>query len=115
MSRMSQHFFELQQQHSEDDMPTRHAHLPETMAMILNSMCPAPTNDGQQQAQEAPWIPPADHLQIGGYVYEAKLMRDLIAALTWALDQIDDDLDLDHQAALIAAQTTLAKAKGEQA
>jgi hypothetical protein len=32
---------------------------------------------------------------------------DLRAALAWALDQIDDDLDPDHQAALAAARALL--------
>ena len=35
-------------------------------------------------------------------------------ALRWALNQIEDDLDPDHQAALDAARATLAKATGEQ-
>lgn len=37
---------------------------------------------------------------------------DLLAALRWALDQIEDDLDPDHQAALTAARTAIAKATG---
>ena len=32
---------------------------------------------------------------------------DLKAALAWALDQIEDDLDLDHQAALAGARKLL--------
>jgi hypothetical protein len=35
---------------------------------------------------------------------------ELRAALTWALDQIDDDLDPDHQAALAAAHKALESA-----
>ena len=35
-------------------------------------------------------------------------------ALTWALDQIEDDLDLDHQAALSAARAALALADHRQ-
>jgi hypothetical protein len=38
---------------------------------------------------------------------------DLLDALDWALRQIEDDLDPDHQAAFDAACSTLAKAKGE--
>jgi hypothetical protein len=38
---------------------------------------------------------------------------DLLDALDWALRQIEDDLDPDHQAAFDAARSTLAKAKGE--
>jgi len=37
---------------------------------------------------------------------------DLLDALAWALDQLDDDLDLDHQDALRAARATLARATG---
>ena len=37
---------------------------------------------------------------------------DLLDALDWALRQIEDDLDPDHQAAFDAACSTLAKAKG---
>lgn len=33
----------------------------------------------------------------------------LADALRWALDQIDDDLDLDHRAALAAARAVLAR------
>jgi len=33
--------------------------------------------------------------------------RDLINALSWALDQVDDDLDPDHQEALAQAQNIL--------
>jgi hypothetical protein len=32
---------------------------------------------------------------------------ELLAALAWALDQIEDDLDLDHRAALAAARNLL--------
>lgn len=38
---------------------------------------------------------------------------DLLDALDWALRQIEDDLDPDHQAAFDAAQSTLRKARGE--
>jgi hypothetical protein len=38
---------------------------------------------------------------------------DLLSALDWALRQIEDDLDPDHQAAFDAANSTLRKAKGE--
>jgi hypothetical protein len=37
----------------------------------------------------------------------------LVAALEWALSQIDDDLDLDTQAALEHARAALRQAKGE--
>lgn len=37
----------------------------------------------------------------------------LFDALEWALQQIDDDLDPDHQAALKAAHQALNEAKGE--
>lgn len=36
----------------------------------------------------------------------------LAEALAWALAQIEDDLDPDHQAALEAAKATLARATG---
>lgn len=36
----------------------------------------------------------------------------LADALAWALDQIDDDLDLDHRAALDHARDVLARALG---
>jgi hypothetical protein len=38
---------------------------------------------------------------------------DLLDALDWALRQIDDDLDPDHQVAFDVAFSTLRKAKGE--
>ncbi len=37
---------------------------------------------------------------------------ELFDALTWALTQIDDDLDLDNQTALEHAKNILKKAKG---
>lgn len=40
---------------------------------------------------------------------------DLLAALQWALSQIEDDLDLDHQAALQAAHAAVARATGDAA
>lgn len=43
------------------------------------------------------------------------LIFELADALEWALNQVEDDLDLDHRAALEAARKTLAKVKGEQA
>lgn len=36
-------------------------------------------------------------------------LPQLVAALGWALDQIEDDLDPDHQAAFAAARATFAK------
>lgn len=38
---------------------------------------------------------------------------ELVAALDWALSQIGDDLDLDHQRAFDGAIAALAKARGE--
>ena len=38
---------------------------------------------------------------------------ELLDALRWALDQIDDDLDLDHQAAMNAARAAIQKATGD--
>lgn len=37
---------------------------------------------------------------------------DLLAALQWALSQIDDSLDPDHQAALESARAVAARATG---
>ena len=37
---------------------------------------------------------------------------ELLAALQWAIDQVEDDLDLDHQAALKAARAAVARATG---
>lgn len=37
----------------------------------------------------------------------------LLEALRWALEQIEDDLDPDHQAALAAAWDTVERAEGE--
>ncbi len=39
------------------------------------------------------------------------IVYDLIDALTWALSQIEDDLDPDHQEALAAAHAALAAAR----
>lgn len=36
--------------------------------------------------------------------------HDVVEALRWALDQIEDDLDPDHQAALDAARAALERA-----
>ena len=38
--------------------------------------------------------------------------NQVVAALRWALDQIDDDLDLDHRAALESARATLDRVTG---
>ena len=38
---------------------------------------------------------------------------DLLEALQWAIEQIEDDLDPDHQAAIVAARAAIAKAEGE--
>ncbi len=37
---------------------------------------------------------------------------ELVEALAWALEQIEDDLDLDHRAALEHARAVLARAQG---
>jgi len=42
-----------------------------------------------------------------------KTTEKLIVALEWALEQIEDSLDPDHQAALESAWKILNKAKGE--
>ena len=63
------------------------------------------TNDAG--AQIALWPPQ------GGTVEQCANARliakapELLAALAWALDQIEDDLDLDHRAALAAARNLL--------
>lgn len=41
---------------------------------------------------------------------QAGTRGELVDALEWALDQIDDDLDLDHRAALEHARDVLARA-----
>ena len=40
-----------------------------------------------------------------------ELIAELAEALEWALNQIEDDLDPDHQAAMKAARRTLAEAE----
>ncbi len=58
-----------------------------------------------------------EHEMVGGNTLaNARLISfapDLLDALDWALRQIEDDLDPDHQAAFDAALSTLRKAKGE--
>ena len=44
-----------------------------------------------------------------------RLILELADALEWALEQVEDDLDLDHRAAVEAARKTLSKVKGETA
>jgi hypothetical protein len=39
----------------------------------------------------------------------------LAAALRWALEQLDDDLDLDHRQALADARALLARIEGDAA
>lgn len=39
---------------------------------------------------------------------------DLLSALQWAVNQIDDDLDPDHQNALHAARAAIVRATGGQ-
>lgn len=43
---------------------------------------------------------------------DAYLESELAEALAWALDQIEDDLCPDHQAALEHARAVLARAQG---
>lgn len=50
----------------------------------------------------------ADMAEANAYLIAAA--PDLLAALQWALSQIDDDLDPDHQAAMRAAHKTVARA-----
>lgn len=97
------------QQQIEHDMKAAGLH--PVFEQLLKPWTP-PADDGQQQAQAEPkpWISPIEHLRIGGYRYEARLMQELADALQWALDQIEDDLDFDHQAAMEQARRTLAKA-----
>ena len=61
-------------------------------------------------------MPTASELAVAdGTDYETRLANarliakapDLKAALAWALDQIEDDLDPDHQAALAHARSLL--------
>jgi hypothetical protein len=40
-------------------------------------------------------------------------LPEMVAALTWALDQIEDDIDPDHQAALSAARAMVDDNGGE--
>jgi hypothetical protein len=42
---------------------------------------------------------------------QARLLPELVAALRWALSQIEDDLDPDHRAALTGARKVLAQAE----
>lgn len=51
-----------------------------------------------------------DHINADAWLIAAA--PELLAALSWALDQIEDDLDFDHQAALQAARSALGKAMG---
>jgi len=58
-----------------------------------------------------------DRITIAQRVNRAADMRliasapDLLAALAWAIDQIDDDLDPDHQQALAHARALVGKFK----
>ena len=59
-------------------------------------------------------VPHAPSLETG--FANARLIAaapDLLAALEWAMDQIEYDLDLDHQEQVKAAYSAIARAKGE--
>lgn len=43
-----------------------------------------------------------------------RLIVELADALEWALDQVEDDLDLDHRGAMEVARATIAKVRGMQ-
>lgn len=57
-------------------------------------------------------IPDAEGEHINGDARLIAAAPELLAALRWALDQIEDDLDFDHQAALEAAKAAISKATG---
>jgi hypothetical protein len=62
-----------------------------------------------------PWIIERDGKRMD-YGVVAEMLTDraeLVDALQWALDQIDDDLDPMHQQALAHARAVLANAKGD--
>ena len=50
----------------------------------------------------------ADTVEANAYLIAAA--PDLLVALQWALSQMDDDLDPDHQEAMKAAHETVARA-----
>ena len=55
---------------------------------------------------------PADEIRANAALVAAA--PDLLAALQWALAQIEDSLDPDHQAALESARAVVARATGGQ-
>lgn len=55
-------------------------------------------------------IPDAEGEHINGDANLIAAAPELLVALRWALDQIEDDLDFDHQAALEAAHIALRNA-----
>lgn len=96
------------------DYDMRHAGVHPIFAGILDSMCPPP-DDGQQRAQaepEQPWIPPIEHLEQGGYRYEARLMREALAALQCTVDLLARYPN--HDEAWRQGRAVIAKLKGEQ-
>jgi hypothetical protein len=55
-----------------------------------------------------------DFAKLDAIARQVSALPELIAALEWALSQVEDDPDLDHQGAVSAALAALAKAKGEK-
>ena len=54
-----------------------------------------------------------DFVKLDAIARQVAALPELIAALEWALSQVDDDLDLEHQGAVSAARAAITKAKGE--
>jgi hypothetical protein len=62
-------------------------------------------------AEAAGWDADAQNAPILDAARDA--LPEMVAALTWALDQIEDDIDPDHQAALNAARAMVDNNGGE--
>jgi hypothetical protein len=62
-------------------------------------------------AEAAGWDADAQNAPILDAARDA--LPEMVAALTWALDQIEDDIDPDHQAALNAARAMVDDNGGE--
>ena len=62
-------------------------------------------------AEAAGWDADAQNAPILNAARDA--LPELLAALAWALDQIEDDIDPDHQAALNAARAMVDDNGGE--